>query len=77
MTDNFGNKYSPATTTRVIVGARISTIPIGTKFWVLTEVADGRGGYTKPDTSRFYCNCKGLEVSSVWLDEFELDNSSE
>ena len=48
-----------AITIKEISGERIETIPVGTKFEIVCECPN-----------YFYATCRGLGVSSVWLDEF-------
>lgn len=58
--------YTPhwvaAITTKEIKGSRIETIPKGTKFEIDSNFPVTHG----------YAPCKGLGISYIWNDEFEL-----
>lgn len=55
------NALRKAKTLKEISGVCIPTVPKGTDFEVVEIVKD-----------RGYATCKGLPVSSLWLEEFSL-----
>ncbi len=78
MTGLFNNKYVRAITTKVIAGSCISAIPIGTEFWVISEIWEPYQRKYKPiDDSCFYRPCMGLGVSLIWNDEYKILEENE
>ena len=73
-TDRYGNEYDPAITTKDIK-LQDKVIPAGTEFFAMARVmqAHSRTLATLPAKGSPPCrSCTGLDVNSIWDDEFEF-----
>lgn len=61
--------WSKAITTKGISGTKI-VIPVGTKFEVITNIKNDRENFNYGSNN--YATCRGLGITSIWLDEFKI-----